>query len=96
MTIDTKTAQETFDRLFNQLLSTLKEERNFRSGAGGANELVDVRDRLHAIRSELAIARHDISAVRITSGGTSDPQAPDCDCHPMAAEHPGEFQNLAA
>jgi hypothetical protein len=96
MAIDANTAQETFDRLFNQLLSTLTEERDFRSGAGGANELVDVRDRLHAIRSELALARHDISAVAITSGGPSDPKAADCECHPMAAEHPWGLQNLAA
>ena len=96
MTTDTKTTQETFDRLFSQLLSTLTEERDIRSRAGGINELVGVRDRLHAIRSELAVARNDLSAVAITSGRTSESQAPDCDCHSIAAEHPLGVQNLAA
>ena len=96
MTTDTKTTQETFDRLFSQLLSTLTEERYIRAGAGGIYELVGVRDRLHAIRSELAVARNDLSAVAITSGRTSESQAPDCDGHPIAAEHPLGVQNLAA
>ncbi|TDI52117.1 MAG: hypothetical protein E2O95_04585 [Acidobacteria bacterium] len=96
MTTDTNTTRETFDRLFNQLLSTLTEERDIRSGAGGINELISVRDRLHAIRSELALARKGISAVAITSGDTSNPETPDCDCHPIAAERRWGVRNLAA
>ena len=96
MTIDENTTQETFDRLFTHLLVTLTEEKGVRSAAGGLTELVDVRDRLHAIRSELAVARQNFPALGIPTEPTSDAQPPDCDCHAIAAEHPWGIRNLAA
>lgn len=48
-----------FDRLFDQLLATLEEERTLKSTDYSFTELVDVKDRLHSIRAELAqLRRH--------------------------------------
>ena len=96
MTIDANTTQETFDRLFDQLLSTLSEQNDLRSRADVLIELAEVKDRLHAIRAELAIARREISAHAIESAPVSNTSAPECDCHAIAAEHPWGIGNLAA
>ncbi len=51
----------TFDRLFDQLLATLEEERTLKSTGQSFTELVDVKGRLHAIRAELAQLRRHLN-----------------------------------
>lgn len=50
----------TFDRLFDQLLTTLEEERTLKATGQSFTELVDVKGRLHAIRAELAQLRRNL------------------------------------
>lgn len=50
-----------FDRLFSQLLATLEQERELRSTGGSVIELIDIKDRLHALRSELAPLRRHLT-----------------------------------
>jgi hypothetical protein len=47
-----------FDDLFSRLLSTVAEEQDIRTSGGTLAKLIDVRDRLHALRSDLAAVRH--------------------------------------
>ena len=54
-----------FDDLFSELVDVLEEERELRAVAGSHVALIDVNDRLHTVRSELATARKQL--VRVTS-----------------------------
>jgi hypothetical protein len=96
MTLDVNTTQETFDELFRQLLGALTEERDLRSRAGRPTDLIDVTSRLHAIRSDLAIARHNIRTEETASEGPWGGHETECDCHPIAADHPWGIDDLAA
>lgn len=50
-----------FDNLFSQLLASLQEERELRSTASPHVALIEVKDRLHSLRSELATARKQLA-----------------------------------
>lgn len=56
-----------FDELFGELLRTVEEEHSIRSKTPDPVRLIEVRDRLSALRSELA-------AVRSTGLGDSERQ----------------------
>ena len=49
-----------FDCLFNQLLATLEKERALKSAGESLVALVEVKDRLHGLRSELARVRQHL------------------------------------
>ena len=55
-----------FDSLFGRLLSTLAEEDDMRSGGEAFARLIEVRDRLHALRSDLAAVRTRMAAEATT------------------------------
>lgn len=46
-----------FNKLYNQLLNAVDQEESIRSQAGFTAERIDIRDHLHALRSDLAAAR---------------------------------------
>lgn len=50
-----------FDNLFSQLVAALQEERELRSTASSHVALIEVKDRLHSLRSELATARKQLA-----------------------------------
>lgn len=56
------TAKARFDDLFSRLLRTVAEEQNIRSTGETSLKLVEVRDRLHALRSDLAAIRSHLAA----------------------------------
>lgn len=47
-----------FDDLFSRLLSTVAEEHDIRSSGETLAKRVEVRDRLHTLRSDLAALRN--------------------------------------
>lgn len=96
MQLDINTTRETFDDLFDQLVGTLAEEKDLRASSAGPLQLIDVRDRLHALRSGLAAARHNLSTAWTTPGRASDGNEPECDCHEIAADHEWESRYWAA
>lgn len=53
-------AASRFDHLFHQLLATLEQERELRSTGNSVVELIDVMDRLHTLRAELAPLRRQL------------------------------------
>ena len=50
-------AKVRFDELFSRLLATVAEEEELKSRNEAVVELIDVKDRLHALRSALAATR---------------------------------------
>ncbi len=54
-----------FDDLFSEMVEVLEEERELRSTAGSHIALIEVNERLHTLRSELATARKQL--VRATN-----------------------------
>jgi hypothetical protein len=52
------TTSTTFDNLFNQLLSTLAEEQDIKTNSGPVTAIIEVRNRLQALRSDLAAVRN--------------------------------------
>jgi uncharacterized protein YicC (UPF0701 family) len=53
------TTKATFEDLFSRLLSTVAEEQDIRSSDATLARRVEVRDRLHSLRSHLsAVRRH--------------------------------------
>lgn len=93
---DTNTTRETFDDLFDQLVGTLTEEKDLRAASAGPLQLIEVRERLHTLRSGLAAARQDLSTAWIAPGLASDRYQPECDCHEIAADHQSESRYWAA
>jgi hypothetical protein len=55
-----------FDDLFSRLLSTVAEEQDIRTSGGTLAKLIEVRDRLHALRSDLAAVRNRLVAETTT------------------------------
>lgn len=53
-----------FDGLYADLLTTLQEERQLRADGSPYAALVDVKDRLHSLRSELATVREQLAAAQ--------------------------------
>ncbi len=96
--IGSSTKQE-FDNLFAQLVGTLQEERELRTRAGTHVALIEVKDRLISLRSELAAARTQLtSAVRLT-GEVTRPVSRRRSAHrsPDSSGRPGRMQaQLAA
>jgi hypothetical protein len=66
------TTKTTFDDLFNRLLSTAAEEHDIKANGGTVTALIEVRDRLHGLRSDLAAVRDRLVAE--TTARLSDPQ----------------------
>jgi hypothetical protein len=96
MELDINTTRETFDDLFDRLIGTLAEEKDLRAASAGPLQLIDVRDRLHTLRSGLAAVRQDLSTAWITPGFASNSNEPECDCHEIAADHQWESRYWAA
>jgi hypothetical protein len=74
MTRPTSTPNKTFDDLFSRLLSTVAEEHNIKTNRGTATALIEVRERLQALRSDLAAVRNRL--VTEANALRSDPQPP--------------------
>lgn len=53
--------QSQFDNLFAQLITALDEERELRSTTSTHVALIEVKDRLHSLRSELATVRKSLT-----------------------------------
>lgn len=68
------TTNTEFDDLFDQLLNTVAEEQDIRSGGGTSTGLIEIRDRLHALRSRLATVRNLLATV--TATGLHEGQPP--------------------
>lgn len=96
MELDINTTREAFDDLFDQLIGTLTEERDLRAASAGPVQLIDVRDRLHTLRSELAVARQGLSTTWMTRGLASDSSEPERDYDDIAADHQRESRYWAA
>ena len=58
MTHPQNTPNRTFDDLFNRLLSTVAEEDHIKTNAGTAIALIEVKERLQTLRSDLAAVRN--------------------------------------
>jgi hypothetical protein len=74
MTQPNSTPNKTFDDLFSRLLSTVAEEDNVKASGGTFTALIEVRERLQALRLDLAAVRNRL----VTEGNTrlSNPQPP--------------------
>lgn len=68
------TTRTTFDDLFKRLLSTVAEEHDIEANGGTVKTLIDVRDRLQGLRSDLAAVRNRL--VTETTARLSDRQPP--------------------
>jgi hypothetical protein len=68
------TPNKTFNDLFSRLLSTVAEEDGIKANGGTATALIEVRERLQALRSDLAAVRNRL--VTETTTRLSDPQPP--------------------
>ena len=73
MTQPNNTTKSVFDDLFNRLLSAVAEEHDIKANGGTVTALIDVRDRLQGLRSDLAAVRERLVAE--TTKRLSDPQA---------------------
>jgi hypothetical protein len=58
MTHPQNTPNRTFDDLFRRLLSTVAEEDDIKTNGGTAIALIEVRDRLQTLRSDLSAVRN--------------------------------------
>ena len=58
MTHPQNTPNKTFDDLFSRLLSTVAEEDHIKTNGGTPIALIEVRERLQTLRSELAAVRN--------------------------------------
>jgi hypothetical protein len=58
MTHPQNTPNKTFDDLFSRLLSTVTEEDDIKTNGGTAMTLIEVRERLQTLRSDLAAVRN--------------------------------------
>jgi hypothetical protein len=58
MTHPQNTPNRTFDDLFSRLLSTVAEEDHIKTNGGTAIALIEIRERLQSLRSELAAVRN--------------------------------------
>lgn len=58
MTHPQNTPNGTFDDLFNRLLSTVAEEDHIKTNGGTAIALIEVKERLQTLRSDLAAVRN--------------------------------------
>jgi hypothetical protein len=56
------TTKARFDDLFSRLLRTVAEEQDIRSNGEAFASRIEVRDRLHALRSDLAAIRGRLAA----------------------------------
>jgi len=56
-----RSAKSEFDNLLSQLVDALWEESELRSTTATHVELIEVKDRLHTLRSDLAIARRRLA-----------------------------------
>jgi hypothetical protein len=72
MTQPNNTTKTAFDDLFNRLLSTLAEEHDIKANGGPVTAVIEVRDRLQRLRSDLAAVRDRLIAETTTR--LSDPQ----------------------
>ena len=68
------TTNTAFDDLFGRLLSTVAEEHDIKANGGTVTALIEVRDRLQTLRSDLAVVRNRLVAEATTR--LSDPQPP--------------------
>ena len=66
------TTNTAFEDLFDRLLNTVAEEHDIKANGGTVATLIEVRDRLQAIRSDLAAVRSRL--VDETTARLSDPQ----------------------
>jgi hypothetical protein len=60
MTLPHNTPTRTFDDLFSRLLSTVAEEDHIKTNGGTAIALIEVRERLQTLRSDLAAVRNPL------------------------------------
>jgi hypothetical protein len=51
----------TFEDLFSLLLNALAEQQTMKEGNESSVGLIDIKDRLHALRSDLAAIRHRLT-----------------------------------
>ena len=58
MTHPHNTSNRTFDDLFGRLLSTVAEEDHIKTNGGTAIALIEVKERLQTLRSDLAAVRN--------------------------------------
>ena len=58
MTHPQNTPNKTFEDLFSRLLSTVTEEDHITTNGGTAIALIEVRERLQTLRSDLAAVRN--------------------------------------
>ena len=66
MSNNSNATKATFDRLFSRLLDAVAEEQDIRSRGEGFTGLIEVTDRLHALRSDLAAIRYRLALEVIT------------------------------
>lgn len=71
MTHPQNTPNKTFDDLFSRLLSTVAEEDHIKTDGGTAIALIEVRERLQTLRSELAAARNHLVSPTIGAVGAA-------------------------
>ena len=73
MTRNDTSSQDQFDELFDELLRTTAEQHRL-SGTNGRDfkRLIDIRDRLHLVRSELAAARLSLAASSAVESSTGE------------------------
>ena len=69
MTRPQNTPNRTFDDLFSRLLSTVAEEDHIKTNGGTAIALIEVRERLQALRSELAAVRNRLVSPAVGAVG---------------------------
>jgi hypothetical protein len=74
MTHTDSTPNRVFDDLFSRLLSTVAEEDNIKVNGGTTRALIEVRERLQTLRSDLAAVRNRL--VTEANALRSDPQPP--------------------
>ena len=68
------TTNTAFDDLFDRLLNTVAEEHDIKANGGTVTTLIEVRNRLQALRSDLAAVRSRL--VTETTARLNDPQPP--------------------
>jgi len=79
----TNSTQNHFDNLFTQLIAALEEERELRSTTSPHVALIEVNDRLHSLRSQLATARKQLAgATSQRTGEVTRPKSHRRSAHP--------------